>query len=278
VQSAIVTAFVLKDSNSLRSLIDDKFILVRADGSSMGRQEFIHSFDMFGPDDGLSLMLVHESHTDHKDVVIVRGTSMNQWLEGDMLVRAKTPYTDTYQKKNGEWVLVSSYINDIGEQYYARGDTAGIWAAITERYRTLDRSTQQKDLCTHLSLKTNDFSTLDQYGNRASPQFMRNRSRILFNAMRDSIQVNNQVERLEFAEDTVKAIVLQTFKRNQVMAGNKVRRVESSARQRESWMLTREGWKLVFVDQVKPLTRVVDGIPTDPAKPFNPNDPAFKNR
>ena len=54
--------------------------------------------------------------------------------------------------------------------------------------------------------------------------------------------------------------------------------MQTTARQRESWMLTRDGWKLVFVDRVIPLTRTVDGVITDPLKPVNWNDPIFNKK
>jgi hypothetical protein len=275
-QTAILTGFIMKDTNGLKSHVDEQFILVHNDGLVEGRSAYIHSYDMFTPDDALSIMLMHESHTELPDLMMVRGTMMSQWMEADRLVRSKKKYLETYQNKKGNWMLVSLYLNDNGEDYYALADTSGIRNIIAQRYKALDRSVMDKDICAHLALKSSDFSTVDHLGNSASPKFMRSRSENLFKALRDSVSVTNTIESLEFAEDTVKATVLQSFKRRQIMAG-KTRYVESSARQRESWMLTRDGWKLVYVDKVKPLTRIVDRMPTDPAKPFDPKAVGFKN-
>jgi len=273
-ETLILAAQIKKDTQTLKRYVDPDFILVHADGRREGRNEFVNAYNVFRPADSFSTSTQHQKHVDKKDLIILNGVMTNQWQEGGRTVRSKIPYTDSYKKTNAGWQLISAFVNDVGEDYFALNDTIGTWAAIAKQYQRLDLSVEQKDLCTHLGLKTSDFSTVDQYGNKGSAEFMRQRSKIMFGAMRDSIQTHNEIESLAIFGDTAKAVVHQSFKRNQFMAG-KVRRVESSARQRESWMLTRDGWKLVFVDQVIPLTRVVDGKATDPTKPFNPNDPAF---
>ena len=273
-EALILAAQIKKDTQTLKKYVDTDFILVYADGRQEGRNNFMNAYNLFRPADSLSASTQHKKLISRKDLIILCGIVTNQWQESGRTIRSKIPYTDTYKKINGRWQLISSFVNDVGEDYFELKDTTGARAAIAKQYQRLDLSVEQKDLCTNLGLKTNDFSTVDQYGNRGSAQFMRQRSKLIFNAMTDSIQVHDEIESLAFSGDTAKAVVNQSFKRNQFMAG-KVRRVESSARQRESWMLTRDGWKLVFVDQVKPLTRIVDGKATDPTKPFNPNDPVF---
>jgi ketosteroid isomerase-like protein len=275
VEALLLNAFVKKDSQSIARYVDDNFILLHADGGVQNKKEYVGAYTVYTPEMGLQLRTEHRQTIDKGGLVILRGILVSRWKEGNQVLQSKVPYTDTYQKSGGQWRLITSFVNDVGEDYYVLTDTTGIREAIKRQYKILDRTVNEKDLVRHLNLKTGDFSTLDHLGNPGSPQFMRNRSKNLFNALRDSIQSLNEIESIEVKGDTAKVIVHQSFKRNQLMAGQ-VRRVETSARQRESWMLTREGWKLVFVDQVQPLTRVVDGKPTNPAKPFNPNDPPYK--
>lgn len=99
VQSAITTGFVLKDSNRIMNYVDDAFVLIRADGSKERKHQYVHSFDKFTTDDGFSIMLMHDSHADSQNIVIVRGVMFLQWLEGDNLIRSKVPYIDRFQKK-----------------------------------------------------------------------------------------------------------------------------------------------------------------------------------
>ena len=275
VEALLLHAFVAKDSQTVGRYVDDNFMLVHADGAVQNKKEVMRAYKVYTPEMALKLWAEHQQVINKGNLVILRGILISRWMEGSQVLQSKVPYTDTYQKSGGQWRLLSSFVNDVGEDCYVLTDTTGIREAIIRQYKILDSTVNEKDILRHLSLKTGDFSTLDHLGNVGSPQFMRNRSKNLFNALRDSIQSLNQIESIEVKDDTAKVIVHQFFKRNQLMAG-RVRRVETSARQRESWMLTREGWKLVFVDQVHPLTRVVDGKPTSPTKPFNPNDPPYK--
>ena len=275
VERQILDAFCKHDTLLIKKLVDDQFLMVRADGTVERKPEFVRAYAGFGPENKLSISVQHDKIIDKGSIVIVHGVVTNQWQEAENSMASKVRYTDTYRKEGSQWLLLSSFLNDIGETYFKLKDTSGAWSAIAKQYELLDQSVEQKDLGKHLSLKTGDFNTVDHLGNFGSPQFMRNRSKILFSVLRDSIDSNNKIEAVEIAGDTARVTVLQTFKRRQV-AGGKVRYMQTTARQRESWMLTREGWKLVFVDKVKPLTRIIDGIATDADKPVNWNDPVFK--
>lgn len=264
-----------KDSSGLSKLVDNDFILVQADGLIQYKKDFITAYRNFTASNKLLLTSQVDKIIQKKDITILGGVLVQQWEEGTNTMRLKMRYTDTYRRDGDQWVLLSSFVNDNGEDYFRIRDTTGIKAAIQSRYKILDESVEKKDLLLHLSLKTGDFTTYDHLGNMGSPKFMRQRSRILFSAIKDSIESTNTIESVSVVDDTAKVIVHQAFSRRQ-MAGGRLRYMKTSARQRESWMRTREGWKLVFVDKVQPLTRIVDGIETDASKPVNWNDPAFK--
>ena len=274
-EKKILEYLVKKDSVRLKSMIDKDFIMIQADGYVQHRSEFIHAYDPFGPEYKLVISATGYRPIIKDNMAILSGVATQQWQEGARTMRLKTRYTDTYRRSGKNWILFSSFINDNGEDYFVITDTSGIKTAIQDRYRMLDSSVEKKDLCLHLSLKTNDFTTVDHLGNIGSPKFMRQRSRLLFGLIEDSIESNNTIESVTMVGDTAKVIVHQEFKRKQ-RAGGKVRYMQTTVRQRESWMLTRDGWKLVFVDRVQPLTRIIDGIKTDPDKPVNWNDPVFK--
>jgi hypothetical protein len=69
------------------------------------------------------------------------------------------------------------------------------------------------------------------------------------------------------------AEVFQEASRTRELAG-KVRKVETSVIQRETWVKTLEGWKLQSVDNVRDQRRFVDGKRVDPTKPYDPNAPS----
>ena len=69
-------------------------------------------------------------------------------------------------------------------------------------------------------------------------------------------------------------MVHQRFKRMQLKAGQ-LRKVETEARQHETWVLTPQRWKLKYVDDVHSGPWYVDGKRVDPSKPYDPNAPAY---
>jgi hypothetical protein len=274
-EKKIIRYLEQRDSASLARMVDDQFILVHADGLVQNKSDFITAYAGYSPSANLALTTKVDKIIEKGDITILHGVLIQQWQEGSNTLRLKIPYTDSYRRSGKEWILLTSFVNDNGEEYFRIKDTTGIKDSIQARYKILDESVEKKDLCLHLGLKTGDFTTYDHLGNIGSPKFMRLRSKLLFNAIIDSVESTNTVEAISFADDTAKVIVHQAFYRRQ-MAGGKIRYMQTTVRQRESWMQTREGWKLVFVDQVQPLTRIVNGIPTDASKPVNWNDPVFK--
>ncbi len=61
--------------------------------------------------------------------------------------------------------------------------------------------------------------------------------------------------------DEAIATVRQKFTRQQLVE-NQLRTVHTEVTQRETWKKTAEGWKLVFVDEVRDHVRLVDGQST----------------
>jgi hypothetical protein len=92
--------------------------------------------------------------------------------------------------------------------------------------------------------------------------------------MQPPIAVSNTIETLTVRGNEAIAVVHQQFSRMQVKAGQ-LRKVETEARQRETWVLTQDGWKLKFVDDVHPGAWYVDGKRVDPSKPYDPNAPPY---
>lgn len=109
----------------------------------------------------------------------------------------------------------------------------------------------------------------DRSGNPVSPPLVRDQMKALFATLRGKPEMRNEIEKLEMAEDTVKVTVLQHFKRDQSIDG-KIKKIESTVRQRTSWMKTKEGFKLVYIDNITPLSMKVDGIPATPDAPLMP--------
>ena len=146
--------------------------------------------------------------------------------------------------------------------------------ALEEQYAKLAEANKNKDLEALLALRTPDFSAKFPNGEIRDSAYMANYSRILFQQMQAPISVSNTIETLDVNGNEAIAVVQQRFSRMQVKAGQ-LRRVETEARQRETWVLTGEGWKLKFVDDVHPGAWYVDGKRVDPSKPYDPAAPPY---
>ena len=88
--------------------------------------------------------------------------------------------------------------------------------------------------------------------------------------------IRNTIQKLTVSENKLIAVaeVFQEASRTRELAG-KVRKVDTSVIQRETWLKTPDGWKLKSVDNVRDQKRFVDGKRVDPTKPYDPNAPPY---
>jgi hypothetical protein len=146
--------------------------------------------------------------------------------------------------------------------------------ALEEQYAKIAEANKNKDLAAELALRTPDFSAKFPNGEIKSSEEMAGYSRVLFAQIQPPITVSNTIETLTVRGSEAIAVVHQRFSRMQVKAGQ-LRKVETEARQRETWVLTREGWRLKFVDDVHPGAWYVDGKRVDPSKRYDPDAPPY---
>lgn len=146
--------------------------------------------------------------------------------------------------------------------------------ALEEQYAKIGEASKNKDLAAVLALRTPDFSAKFANGEIKNSEEMAGYSRVLLAQIQPPIVVSNTIETLTVRGNEAIAVVHQRFSRMQVKAGQ-LRKVETEARQRETWVLTREGWRLKFVDDVHPGAWYVDGKRVDPSKPYNPDAPPY---
>ena len=82
-------------------------------------------------------------------------------------------------------------------------------------------------------------------------------------------------ECLRLERDEAVVTVRQSFRRMQMIAG-KLRQVDTSVTQDETWVRTPEGWRLRFVQNVHGMLWYVDGKRVDPRKPFDADAPPYE--
>jgi ketosteroid isomerase-like protein len=160
------------------------------------------------------------------------------------------------------------------DRIIVRDKSKPVRRALEEQYAKLADANKNKDLGALLALRTPDFSAQFPNGEIRDSAYMAGYSRILFEQMQAPISVSNTIETLDVNGNEAIAVVHQRFSRMQVKGGQ-LRRVETEARQRETWVLTAAGWKLKFVDDVHPGAWYVDGKRVDPSKPYDPAAPPY---
>ena len=161
-----------------------------------------------------------------------------------------------------------------GNRVIVQDKSKPVRRALEGQYAKIAEANKNKDLAALLAIRTPDFSAQFPDGQIRNSKEMAGYSRVLFEQMQPPITVSNTIETLTVRGNEAIAVVHQRFSRMQVKAGQ-LRKVETEARQRETWVLTQEGWKLKFVDDVHPGAWYVDGKRVDPSKPYDPNAPSY---
>ena len=99
--------------------------------------------------------------------------------------------------------------------------------------------------------------------------------RTSFEVVRQTLALSLEIDSLDVHGDTAVALIHQHWVRLQWKAGQ-VRRVDTQARQNETWVRSGDQWQLFRIDGVRPGVWLVDGKRVDPSKPYDPSAPAFE--
>ena len=174
------------------------------------------------------------------------------------------------------WVLIVVFIISLLVPATRAQDksTNKVCEELTEQYAKLAEANKRRNLAAILALRAPEFSTNGPNGQRSNYEQMAEYSRQMVAELRPPIHLKNTILELTVSGDEAIAVVLQEFSRMQYKAG-KLRQIETSAIQRETWVKTPDGWKLKFVDDVHDRRWFVDGKRIDPNKPYNPDDLPF---
>ncbi len=161
-----------------------------------------------------------------------------------------------------------------GDKMVVRDKSKPVRRALEAQYTKVAEAQKNKDIEAMRALRTADFTVKAANGETWDLEKSLNYSRAGFQQIQSVIEVSNTIETLTINGDEAVAVVHQRFSRMQVKAG-KLRKVETEAQQRETWVNTPDGWKLKLIDDVRPGVWVVDGKRIDPSKPYNPDAPPF---
>jgi ketosteroid isomerase-like protein len=141
---------------------------------------------------------------------------------------------------------------------------------LEDRYAQLEDANRRKDLDGLLALRTRDCAAEEPKGHIIDCPAMADYSRAMFQQVEKIATQRNTILGLKLNGDEATATVFQQFSRTQKKAG-RVRNVETSAIQDETWVRESAGWKIRRVSNVHARKWYVDGKRVDPKKPYDPD-------
>ncbi len=172
------------------------------------------------------------------------------------------------------FVLVSLLLTAASIEIFGQEDASGATSVIEldacvarkeieARYAELAEAVRNKDFAAFLALRTKNFSARLRDGDVHTSAQMAARAKMLFRRVQAPISFSNQIELLMLMDNEAIAIVHQKFSRMQEIAGQ-LHMVETSVRQRETWIKTEDGWKLKFIDNIGDTQTFIDGRNSKP--------------
>jgi hypothetical protein len=173
-------------------------------------------------------------------------------------------------------LLLALVTTEVGAAAVLAQDDAEVRKELDIQYKKLAEAHDRKDLKTIASLKTSDFHAIFPDGRVGDVKVMEQYTKQFIESNRPPYNVRNTIQQLTVSENKLIAVaeVFQEASRTRELAG-KVRKVDTSVTQRETWVKTLEGWKLKSVDSVRDQKRFVDGKRVDPTKPYDPDAPPY---
>jgi hypothetical protein len=155
-------------------------------------------------------------------------------------------------------------------------DEAEVRKELDAQYKKLAEAHDRKDLKAIAGLKTADFHAILPDGRVGDVKVMEQYTKQFIEGNLPPYNIRNTIQKLSVSANMLVAVVevFQEASRSRELAG-KVRKVDTSVVQRETWVKTGEGWKLKVVDNVRDQKRFIDGKRVDPTKPYDPDAPPF---
>jgi ketosteroid isomerase-like protein len=147
--------------------------------------------------------------------------------------------------------------------------------ALEAQYAKIAAAVANKDIDALRATRTSDFTVEMPTGQKWDLETSLNYSAAGFQQVERNLQMSNTIESLDVHGDEAVAVVHQRWSRMQMKAAQ-LRRVDTEAIQTETWVITKDGWRLRHIGNIKPGAWYVDGKRIDPSKPYDPNAPEFK--
>lgn len=143
-------------------------------------------------------------------------------------------------------------------RHVARPAGATVRREIEDAYAKLARAVESKDFDAFQALRVAEFATIPPDGVPSPGSRMGDRARGMLERIQPPITNTNDILELTVRGNDAIATVRQKFTRRQVIEGTP-HTIHTEVTQRETWTRTRDGWKLLFVDDVRDQMTLDDG-------------------
>jgi hypothetical protein len=147
-------------------------------------------------------------------------------------------------------------------------------AALEVQYAKMVEAYRHDAPAVILELRAPDFSVQMPNGERWDAEQSAAHVKAGFEQVKQTLDLSFTIGDIDVHGDSAAAVIHQRWSRIQMKKGQ-LRRVDTSACQRETWIHTPEGWRLHLIDSVQPLIWSIDGKRVDPSKPYDPDAPAY---
>jgi len=184
------------------------------------------------------------------------------------LLVAQTSHSQDTQDKN-----LKIKVKD--DRVIVRDKSKPVRRALEEMYAKIAEAQRNEDIEALRGTRTPDFSVDMPNGQKWDLETSLNYSRAGFQQVESNIDLSNTIESLDVHGDEAVAIVHQRWSRMQMKAG-KLRRIDTEAIQTETWVRTKDGWRLRHIGNIKPGAWYVDGKRVDPSKPYDPDAQEYR--
>jgi ketosteroid isomerase-like protein len=187
-----------------------------------------------------------------RDGARIAALSPVEIVDGNL--KATATYDDgTTAQLSGQARLGKSLVID-GHTYRLRAAEtpadATVRREIEEAYARLATAVETKSFEAFQALRVPEFATVPPAGTPSPGARMADRARGMLERIQPPISTKNEILELTVRGNHAIATVRQTFIRMQAVEGTP-RKLHTEVTQRETWTRTADGWKLLWVDEVR---------------------------
>lgn len=147
-------------------------------------------------------------------------------------------------------------------------------SAIEKQYQRLDSVILRNDVPGMLAIQALSFSSVSPNGQAYDYAAMEERTRLMASLIDSVIYARNTIREFASRPDTVVVMVCQEYSRMQRLGDGRPHRLDTSALQRERWVLSGTEWRRERVDDVHGLRWFVDSVRVDPSRRIDPSRPS----